>query len=128
MSELRLTHKVDRMMIDLWATDPKLECVYAVSSCWWSLFDDEWMPYRNGQLPCDPRGSMLMQHSLREFWTKALAADTHYGKHGIEALVAAFQSNVEVKIADGRWLPTSLASWDAYNELLDREAMKAIEP
>lgn len=115
----RLTNKVSREQIEQWAANPTRECVYAVSTPWWSLYDDAWMPYTSGRLPCDPRGSMLMQGNLAKFWEHAKANESHYGIEGIDALVAAFHGNVEVLTADGRgWRPTSLNSWDAYNQLL----------
>lgn len=124
MSELCLTHRVCRQQIDEWAKNPNQECVYAVHTPWWSLYEDIWMPYKSGSLPVDPRGSVLMQGNLAKFWEHAKSNPAHYGKHGIEALVAAFHSNVEVLTADGRgWQPTSLKSWDEYNNLLDRESV-----
>lgn len=120
MSKKRLTHKVSEHQIREWAAMPGQQFVYAVSSPWWSLWDDDWMPYRNGGLPCDPRGSMLMQGDAAKFLVSADANPEHYGRHGIAALVAAFHSNVEVLTRDGRgWRPTSLDSWDDYNALLD---------
>lgn len=124
MPEFRLTHKTSREQIEQWIADkPSRECVFAISTPWWSLYEEAWMPYSSGRLPCDPRGSMLMQGELAKFWQAALAKQEHYGKHGLAALIAAFQGNVEVQTADGRgWRPTSLNNWDAYNNLLDSEA------
>lgn len=123
MSEYRLTHKVSKEQIDMWARKQTRECIYAVQTPWWSLYEDKWMPYTipDSRLPCDPRGSVLMQGNLAKFWKQAQDKPEHYGKHGIDALVAAFHSNVEVMTSDRGWHPTSLDSWDRYNDLLDKE-------
>lgn len=122
-NKYRLTHKTSREQIERWIkTNINRECVYAIHTPWWSLYEERWMPYRSGNLPCDPRGSMLLQGNLSVFWDAALENPDHYGKHGIDALVAAFHGNVEVMTSDGRgWRPTSLAKWDHYNRLLDQQ-------
>ena len=120
---LRLTHSVSRGQIEAWARDPQWQCVYAVDRCWWSLWDNAWMPYtldgEPGGIPRDPRGSVLVQAPLDKFWQAAGDNPGHYGRHGLDALVAAFHGNVEVLNPAGLWFPTSLRSWDAYNDLLD---------
>lgn len=122
--EYRLTWKVTPAQIRLWVMTDR-ECVVATQTAWWSLYDERWMPYRNGRMPCDPRGSMLVQGSLKEFWRQAIANPSHYGPHGIDALVAAFHGNVEVKVSSGVegdggiWKPTSFHGWPPYNELVD---------
>lgn len=121
----RLTGRSTQADIEKRLQNPNQECVTAVHSPWWSLFETEWMPYKfpGSSIPCDPRGSVLVQGSLQEFWKMANSNPEHYGKHGIEALMLAFHGNLEVLKADtgdvGNYLPTSLDSWDAYNYLLD---------
>jgi len=118
----RLTGRSTQADIQRRLQNPNQECVYAVHSPWWSLFEDEWMPYRcpGTRIPCDPRGSVLMQGNLRQFWDTAIGSPEHYGRHGINAFMLAFHGNLEVLKAETlRYLPTSLDSWDAYNDLLD---------
>jgi len=49
------------------------------------------------------------------FITHAEGNPTHYGKHGLDAFVAAYHGNATTD--DGR--PTSFSTWDEYNELID---------
>lgn len=121
-TKYRLTHHVTRETIENWLIDPTREVVMAVHTPWWSLWEDLWLPYRTKEgIPTDPRGSVLMQGKLSKFWTQALANPGHYGKHGIDALIAAFHTNVEVLTEDRGWRPTSLDSWYDYNKLIDLE-------
>jgi hypothetical protein len=123
MSKFRLTRKVGAADIEALAADRNLQAVYSVATPWWSKLAEGFV-YRsptNG-LPCDPRGAMLMQADFADFWKAAKEKPEHYGKHGLEAFVAAFHGNVEVETADGRgWLPTALNAWDDYNRLLDEK-------
>lgn len=116
------TGKTTWGQIEQWSREsPGMEVVYAVGTCWWSLYKDEWMPYTKpaplGGIPCDPRGSMLMQGELSKFIGSAVANQSHYGKHGLLALAAAFHGNV-IHVRSG--LPTSFEGWEKYNLVLDR--------
>lgn len=89
--------------------------VWAVHTCWWYIGTP---PYVIGEhkLPCDPRGSMLMEHNKpTEFIAHAEASPANYGEFGLLAFAAAYHSNVIVR-ATGK--PTSFNSWAHYNALL----------
>lgn len=97
--------------------------VYAVHSPWWMIWEtaDTQPPYRvpGGSVPCDPRGSVLLQtDDPHAFIAPAESNPSHYGKHGLRAFVAAYHGNVVVE-KGGRFLPTSLDSWDAYEAAID---------
>jgi hypothetical protein len=121
MSQYRLTHRVSKRRIDQWAMESSRQCVCALYTPWWSLYDPAWMPYTRPDcgLPCDPRGSVLVRYDLQPFWQAALSNPLHYGSHGIMALVAAFHMNLEVFVpGQNRWRITSLDRWSDYNRLL----------
>jgi len=94
--------------------------VYAVHSPWWNLCPP-WLYTIGGKprgIPCDPRGSVLLETGkFDEFIKSAEDNLSHYGRHGIQAFVAAYHGNVTT---DGG-LPTSLDDWEAYNALLDEQ-------
>jgi len=68
VAEYRLTHKVRLEQITDFMQRPNQQVVTAVKTCWWSLWDDEWLPYKRSGIPCDPRGSMLFQGEATKFW------------------------------------------------------------
>lgn len=70
-------------------------------------------------LPCDPRGSVLFQTDDAAGFLKAAELHgSHYGRHGIRAFMAAHHQNCVLTLVDER--PWSGASWDEYNDALDR--------
>ena len=90
--------------------------VYAFRTCWWKLGAPVYQHPKNG-LPCGPRGEMLMEmDEPMRFIQGAIKNSKHYGRHGLLALVAAYYGNTVTE----KGLPTSLASWDEYNDLLDQ--------
>lgn len=115
--------------------------VYAVHTCWWYLCPSDCdLPYslpgedrdliltlangqkktiKGGAIPCDPRGSVLLQtHDVASFLRAAIEKKDHYGRHGLAAFVAAYEGNVV--LPDRATLrPTSVAGWHHYNDLLD---------
>ena len=100
---------------------PEQLVCYAVHTCWWCILSDN--PYSlppDHQLPCDPRGSVLMQGELGKFLEAAKANPDHYGKHGLKAFMAAYHGNLLTD--DGR--PTSLERWAKYNEILDTQEVQ----
>lgn len=95
---------------------------YAVHTCWWS---ESCMHYQlkvmGRGLPCDPRGSVLMEaHDPAKFLGNAEENPAHYGRHGLRAFEAALHGNVTVG-----GLPTSFSSWEEYNQLLDEHDAEA---
>ncbi|MEA2175336.1 MAG: hypothetical protein QOD00_2928 [Blastocatellia bacterium] len=71
------------------------------------------------QLPCDPRGSVLMEtEDVQGFLNQAASNPEYYGKHGLRAFMAAHHSNSQKSLTDLR--PWSEETWEAYNEALDR--------
>jgi hypothetical protein len=102
--------KIRRTIVELRAAQPRT-IYYARHTGWWATE----LPYRlRGQfpLPCDPRGSVLLEtDDIVGFFAAAEANAAHYGRYGMRALEAALHGNLTTP--DGR--PTSLASWDGYN-------------
>lgn len=94
---------------------PSRDAYYAVNTCWWGY--DIYYTLTNSKypLPCDPRGSVLMQGPRDKFIASAEANPSHYGKHGLLAFAAAFHGNL-LTLSNK---PTSFEGWDKYNEILD---------
>lgn len=124
VKEFRLTRKTSLEQIKAWAENPYREVVYSVMTPWWSIAKEGWMPYRLNKnptgysIPCDPTGSPLCQGNLARFLEVAGNNLGHYGRNGIDALVAAFHGNV---VVEKTGQPTALSSWDRYNDLIDFE-------
>lgn len=98
--------------------------VYAVHTCWWTASWNDVYKLPELGVPCDPRGSVLMQTDKPDqFIAAAEANPDHYGKYGLQAFMAAYHGNV--RVADNH-KPTSLEGWEAYNKLID-EAMSRKE-
>jgi len=92
--------------------------VYAMNTCWWKIGGPIYS-HLDCNLPCGPRSEMLLEmDNPLEFIELAEKNPEHYGKYGLDAFVAAYHGNV---IVAKTGLPTSLESWDKYNELLDQE-------
>jgi hypothetical protein len=90
--------------------------VYGFNTCWWKIGDPV---YSRVGMPCGPRGEMLLEtDDPITFLAIAMANPGHYGKHGLDAFVAAYHGNLVTE--DGH--PTSLESWDEYNRLIDDQA------
>jgi hypothetical protein len=90
---------------------------YAVHTCWWRIWLHHTEPhYTKSNLPCDPRGSMLLQAPIGRFLQTAEKNQAHYGKHGLLAFVAAYHGNVLASNGN----PTSFDSWGRYNKLIER--------
>lgn len=94
--------------------------VYGVMTCWWKIGDPV---YKNSiGLPCGPRGEVLFEMpDPKKFVEAAQGAVKHYGKHGMDAFVAAYHGNLIDK--DGK--PTSLEGWGKYNEILDKQKVQS---
>lgn len=91
--------------------------VYAAQTCWWKIGNSV---YRKDNqvdgLPCGPRGEMLLEtNKPLNFIEQAEKNPDHYGKHGLDAFVAAYHENV---VTD-EGIPTSFEGWHRYNELID---------
>lgn len=93
---------------------------YGANTCWWTtdsrhLYKHPMFPH----LPCDPRAGVLMEcHDPKKFIEQAEQNPEHYGRHGLDAFVAAYHGNVI--IADNGW-PTCFEGWEKYNALLDEQ-------
>lgn len=95
--------------------------VYAISTCWWKLGNPVYTHPENS-LPCDPRGSMLMETDKPlDFILEAEKNPSYYGKHGLNAFTAAYHGNI---ITKDKGFPTSLNSWNDYNKLLDQQTVE----
>ena len=95
---------------------PDTQVCWGANSCWWCLFTDVKRTLPGG-IPCGPRGSVLFQGGLADFMKAGLSKPEHYGKHGVDAFIAAYDGN----LLDDDGKPTSFDSWDQYNALLDEQ-------
>lgn len=89
---------------------------YSVNTCWWTHRYTDLRERKNNR-PCDPRGGMLMMMPAAAFLESAEANPDHYGRHGLDAFMAAHADNCVV--AEDYPIRTSLETWDEYNDLLD---------
>ncbi len=99
------------------------QAYYAVGTTWWTVRTSDVGtkgPGRPNGLPCDPRGSVLMQADALDFLREAEANADHYGSHGLVTFLAAFHGNLVVEL-----LPTSLGSWGLVNEAVERAVHQA---
>jgi len=89
--------------------------VYGLQTCWWKIGDPCYELPSSG-LPCGPRGEILLEtDDPIAFIQQAEQNPNHYGKHGINAFMAAYHGNLITE----KGLPTSLETWDMYNDLID---------
>ncbi len=114
MAEIRVRKKIT--LEEIMAENPTM-IFYAVNSCWWTHRSSDLGSRAGSGLPCCPRGSVLMQSDMpTDFLELAKAGAAHYGKHGIEAFLAAHNDNCMHPFEDRPW---SASGWDAYNDALD---------
>lgn len=115
---------------------------YSPATCWWTLSESdlygtpELAPRavrrplhpsekRPGAVPGGPRNEpLLMTDSVAAWWAAAMANPEAYGRHGFEALMAAYHGNVVVARRDFR--PTSFRTWPDYNRVIDEAVAAAI--
>jgi len=105
---------------------------YAIRTPWWTANPNNLYKYKG--LPCDPRGSKLMQTSsvltmgaagtfetgYEKFLQKAEKHPNHYGKYGVRTFLLAYHGCVRIiREKDGKSMPTSLNGWIDYEKLLD---------
>ena len=91
---------------------------YSVNTCWWTHRQTDLRQEPTSGLPCDPRGGMVMERDNVEGFLKAAEENAEaYGRHGLDAFIAAHNDNCVVSPTDLRG--TCLRTWDEYNELLD---------
>ena len=94
------------------------ETIYwSVNTCWWTHRQTDLREHPNSGLPCDPRGGVLMMGPWSDFLAAAEANPGHYGKHGLDALMAAHNDNCVMSFRDYR--KTCLQTWQEYNDLID---------
>ena len=91
---------------------------YSFKTRWWTHRAEDLRTLPNG-LPCDPRGSVLMQCDAEAFLASAESDPSLYGRHGLATLLAAHNDNCVVSEDDLR--NTCLVTWDEYNDLLDEQ-------
>ena len=96
------------------------EICYSVHTCWWCLLDEH-PGYSVRDLPCDPRGSVLLQSPAKDFISIATNNPSHYGEHGLIAFMAAYHGNVTTD--NGK--PTCFGNWDRYNELINEHIQRS---
>ncbi len=123
-----MNYTPDKILADIEriaALKPHARVLYAVSTCWWCIdAPPEFVNprYEKHGLPCDPRGSMLMETNNLKRWLQAAKDNPdHYGKHGLLAFMAAYHGNVCATNGN----PTSASSWQEYNDLIDRSLPEA---
>jgi hypothetical protein len=109
-----ITHTFDDL---LQLAQEAKKVIYGFNTCWWK-FDNPPYQHPNSNLPCGPRGEMLLEmHEPLQFLTSAANMAHHYGRHGLTALIAAYHGHLLTDMDR----PTSFESWEAYNEVLDHQ-------
>lgn len=104
------------------ALEPK-KLWYGANTCWWTHKPEDLCKHPESGLPCDPRGGMLFEtQHVKEFFRKAKlsANEGVYGKHGLQAFIAAHNANCQVSEQDER--RTCETTWKRYNEQIDEQA------
>lgn len=112
--------------------------LWSAHTCWWThRWEDTFRtPIRKGvkftaagghswvsdvrPIPCDPRGAVLLQTEsgkALQFIEEAEKHPDHYGKHGLEAFMAAHAMNCRTEMGK----PWAELSWDEYNDALDQK-------
>lgn len=90
---------------------------YGAISCWWT-HDPAHLGRSKSGLPSDPRGGVLFQaEDITGFLKAAAEAPDHYGRHGLDAFMAAHHLNCQRSAEDQR--PWCMATWDEYNDAID---------
>ena len=103
-------------LADVRAALPK-KIYYSTQTCWWTHDARHLCRHASG-LPCDPRGGMLFEaHDTEAFLQTAEEHPEHYGRHGLDAFMAAHHLNCHVSETDARC--TCMASWADYNDAID---------
>ena len=104
---------------DVRADKPK-KIYYSMATCWWTHRAEDLRRTPKTEMPCDPRGGMLLEsHEPEEFLKAAEENPEAYGKYGLEAFVASHNDNCVVNTLMGT-VNTCLRTWEEYNELLDK--------
>ena len=86
---------------------------YSSQTCWWTHNPDH---ICGDEFPLDPSGAPLfVVENAIEFLKEAKENPDHYGKHGLEAFMAAHHQNV----TQGNGKPVCFPAWDYYNRLID---------
>ena len=98
------------------AEDPP-SVFFSMHTGWWTTHADHLYKTSN-DLPCDPRGAVLMQGNGLIFLESSRRNPEHYGRHGLLALEAAFHSNCIQSLRNPH--PWCERPWDAYNDAVDR--------
>ena len=112
MAKFKLNIENDLSVLK-WLAELSDRLVYGAQTCWWKIGDPI---YKRDNLPCGPRGEMLLETDKPlDFIKQAEENPDHYGRHGLEAFLAAYHGHIITE--DG--LPTSFESWDRYNDIID---------
>lgn len=92
---------------------------YAANTCWWTHDPAHLGVLEGSGLPCDPRGSLLLEtDDVQGFLNAAATNPEYYGRHGLRAFMAAHHQNCQLSLTNPR--PWSEPMWDEYNDALDR--------
>ena len=94
---------------------------YGISSCWWTTNVDHLNRHPNTMCPCDPTGGhLMMTNDVKGFIDAAKENPTHYGKHGLETMLAAYHGHITLA-----GLPTAFRGWDLYEKIIDQHEAQA---
>ena len=107
---------------DVKAAKPKT-IFYGANTCWWTHDPEHLGSTGEHDLPCDPRGGVLMEaHDFDQFLSIAEMNPRHYGKHGLAAFMAAHHPNCRlVPFGSEPSRPWCLGTWVEYNAALDAQ-------
>lgn len=110
-------------LADVIAAEPDT-IYYGFHTCWWTHREEDVRIKPKNDLPCDPRGGMLMMTPGSKFLAAAMLNPGQYGKHGLDALMAAHNDNCIVTPFDNR--EACLETWREYNDLLDQQGLQEV--
>ena len=117
MSDITIVKKIT--LEEVRAAKPEM-IYYGAATCWWT-HDPAHLDILPDGIPCDPRGGILFEtDKVEDFLKQAEANSEYYGKHGMDAFIAAHHLNCIVRDGPNKGRPSCDVSWDAYNEAIDR--------
>ena len=102
---------------DVIRTNPRVAYV-AEEGCWWTTREEDIYTDPTTGVACDPRRSRIAAVPWGPFLYRAQSNPAAFGKHGLDAFIAAYHGNCIVNIIDPR--PTALDIWQQYNDAMDR--------
>ena len=95
---------------------------YSMSTCWWTHKQSDVETLLGSGLPCDPRGGVLMETDAETFLLAAEGQPGFYGRHGLDAFMAAHNDNCVASSRRAEQRPACMRTWEEYNSQLDAQS------